>query len=338
MGDLRSAYDFCGTRLEVETDVVMLNELFHAGFERFFRSEQAAGRATFHLRITTGEPVKPEAVPLVWSGPLPEGGSGQLFEDDGRCVLVVDGACSLDIRIGSSSAVATVAPMGMRGFMGSASMLLVSFVLRVGRQWLVHAACLINPRSDRAILIFAPSGYGKTSAAIALARGGFQLMTDDASVIGEADVGVQAWGMPRDLKVHRRTAELLPWLEALLGSGWDKNGEQPVRLAAVERYVNLCSPEPKPLEAIIVLGKRTTGPHRLARVQKGTALLMIVADNIPWHRSGVPSRAREAFAMLGRAVASVPTFQLNAGPDLDMLHGLFFESLGQAGSAAQQDW
>lgn len=336
MIDHPSVYDFCGARLAVESEDLSLAALFDVGFKPFRLAETLIHEDAFRLRIVVGEPIFPSGMPLVWSGALPEGGAAWLFEEDARCVLVVENACSLDVDLGTGAATLVVTSSGMRRFMGSPSMMLLDVALRPSRQRLLHAACLVDPGSGGAFLIFGASGRGKTSTAIALARGGFPLMTDDASILGETEGGLHAWGMPRDLKVHRHTAELIPWIASLLGKTWDMSGEQPVRLAAIDGHVAIAALASRPLAAIVILGERMDGRHRLGRFDKREALLAIAADNVPSYPTGVPCHARETFAALARAVAAVPTFQLNAGRDLASLPALFAKSLPGAGSDAEQ--
>jgi hypothetical protein len=247
---------------------------------------------------------------------------------------MVDEACLLDIDPAKAAAVAVIAPGGMRRFMGSASMLLLDFALGAFGQELVHAACLINPRTGRAILVFAPSGSGKTSTAIALSRGGFRIMTDDASVVRASDAIAEAWGLPRALKVHRRTAELMPWLQPLLRGDWDRNGERAVSLADIAPHVALAAPMPTSVEAVVVIGERSGGAHRLERIEKRSALVEMAADYVPWYLSGAPRRAGRKFAALARIMVQAEVFRLHAGTDLDSLPALFTETLKDLGDAA----
>src|SRR5690606_27351699 len=101
-------------------------------------------------------------------------------------------------------------------------------MLHVTGQMLVHAAALRLPDADAALVLFAPSGAGKTTTSLALALQGFGLLTDDATVLSGGDRSTAAcvWGLPRPPKVHRNTAELLPALGKLLGPKWNADGEQ----------------------------------------------------------------------------------------------------------------
>jgi hypothetical protein len=293
--------------------------MFERGFGAFLAADpNGLAEPGFRLRIRTETPAVPDGLPLVWTGDLPEGGHGRLFETEDRCVLAVSEACVLDIRPGLREADVSLAVDGGRLFMGSASMLLIDLVLLSGNQHLLHAACLTRPGTGGAIVVCGPSGRGKTTTSIALARGGFGLMTDDASVIAFGPDSVHAWGMPRALKVHRYTAALMPWLAPLVGE-WGEREEQGVALRDVGPHLHLAPPRPRTLEAVIILGSRRAEGHRLEPISKSEALIEIAVDNIAWFEVGAPQRSAKMFDAMGRALAAVPTYRLHAGPDLDAL-------------------
>jgi hypothetical protein len=205
MAECRATYDFCGAGLILEAEEAAIADMFARGFGSFLcDGSRTFSEQPFLLRIRKGEQSIATDLPLVWSGAFPEGGSGRLFEDAERCLLEVTGSCRVDIEPGSRRAVVSLADGGMRRFMGSASMLVLDLTLLAGGQHLVHGASLLRPATGGAILVCGPSGRGKTTTSIALARGGFGLMTDDASVLTLDGGRVRVWGMPRALKVHRR--------------------------------------------------------------------------------------------------------------------------------------
>jgi hypothetical protein len=331
MAEGRATYDFCGAGLILEAEEAALAEIFARGFGSFLSdSSRSFAQPSFLLRIEKADQSVATGLPLAWSGAFPEGGSGRLFESNERCVLDVTGACVVDIEPGLRKATARLATDGMRRFMGSASMLVLDFVLLAGGQHLVHAACLMRPDTGGAILVCGPSGRGKTTTSIALARGGFGLVTDDASVLEFGSDRVRVWGLPRALKVHRHTVALMPWLAPLLGD-WAAHEEQGVLLHDIAAYVQITRPSPEPLEAIILLGSRSAGEHRFARLSKSEALIEIAADNVAWFESGAPQRSATLFDALARAVAATPTYRLQAGPDLDALPAFLERAL--AGTA-----
>jgi hypothetical protein len=183
---------------------------------------------------------------------------------------------------------------------------------------LLHGACLTVPNESNAIAICAPSGYGKTTTSLALARGGFGLVSDDASVIGAGDDGLLIWGLPRRLKVHRKTAALLPWIGDL-PDAWNEEDEQPISTDTLRNVASIAEPHPTRLAAVIMLGTRSDDGHRMTRLSKSQALVRIAQDNVSSSVTGVKAWNRRHFETVAAMLRSVPVFELRAGPALDTL-------------------
>ncbi|NYU07543.1 hypothetical protein HFK74_33060, partial len=206
-----------------------------------FVRDDAGTSPDFELTIReTDTPAWTGGWPLTWEGQLPDGHMGRVFESDGSAVLEVDGGGVLVIDHIGRKALAEFRPGSHSHFFGSAVMLVTDAALMATGRHLVHAACLIDKRSGRAALVCVPSGGGKTTTALALAHDGFSLLTDDASGLIPDAAGPRVWGFPRPLKVHRRTAELLPWL-GKLPDRWDKNGEQGLSLDSLADRIDVAA-------------------------------------------------------------------------------------------------
>ena len=191
-------------------------------------------------------------------------------------------------------------------------------------QYLLHGAALALPGDDtRAILLFAPSGTGKTTTALTLGLGGFGLMTDDAIVLQPrgygGDATNRAWGLPRALKVHRRTVDLLPQIAPLLDSEWDSDGEQVLSVERLAGMVRTLPPRPIAIAAIVVLAERTTTNHHIAPMPKAEAMMRLVDDNVACAPSGVPAKDIKRFQVIGALVAAVQVFKLRVGEPLATL-------------------
>ena len=79
----------------------------------------------------------------------------------------------------------------------------------------VHAACLV--RDGRGVLLAGPSGTGKSTMAIAMARRGYELLSDDWSYLSVTEdrdgVGtLQAWGLPVPVKLLPDASSFFPEL------------------------------------------------------------------------------------------------------------------------------
>ena len=196
-------------------------------------------------------------------------------------------------------------------------------------QFLLHGAALALPEPQRsALLLFAPSGAGKTTAALALALHGFGLMTDDAIVLCPG--GAYVWGLPRPLKVHRDTAALLPALLPALGQHWDSEGEQPLSLAAASKIARVTGPEALTVGGILMLGPRSSGAHRIAPMEKTKALVLLSGDNLRHIPGGAGPEQAVRFGALAELLQPLPVYELNTGAPLASLGDYVADHLAAA--------
>jgi hypothetical protein len=214
----------------------------------------------------------------------------------------------------------------------STGIVLLDAALMASQQVMIHGAALRLPQREAAIGLFAPSGAGKTTTSLALALQGFGFMADDASVlmpIGAASgTGPRIWGLPRALKVHRRTAGLLPQIGGLLGTSWDDEGEQVLERTLLQSAIDVLPPRPVSLAAFVVLGPRVSGQHRLGPMPKSELLVRVAADNIFRSRHGVLDEELGRYRRMAHAVAELPGLELNVGTDLDSLSEFILAALG----------
>jgi hypothetical protein len=291
------------------------------------------GTAHFHVTLAWEAPqAAPAAARLINDGPLPEGTPHRSFHDGDTRWLVVPDRLSLRFSIARRTARLQVAPGAEALVGGSPGIVLVEAALGAGQHMLVHAAALRLPRREAAVCLLAPSGTGKTTTSLALALQGFGLMADDATVLtapgGASGTERRAWGLPRPIKVHRRTAELLPEIGQLLGPAWNADGEQALSGAALNSVIDVLPPRPLPLAAFIVLGPRVDGEHRVRRIAKADLLVRFAGDNVSGSPYGVLEDDLARYQGIARAVAVTPAFELNVGSDLDTLSACILAALG----------
>jgi hypothetical protein len=259
----------------------------------------------------------PAASDLIWQGPLPEGLESVLSERDGRRSLTVVGQCTLTHQKGSHSTLIEVIAPGTDAIRGTAAFWLIDEVLVERGQFLLHGACLVRPETREAIAIFAPSGTGKTTTALALARNGLALATDDALVLENTGDDSLIWGIPRATKVDRRTADFLPWLQPVL-KDWQAE-EQALSLAEVGKVVRRAPPGRYRCAAVVVLTKPNAIDHRIDNIAKADALTLILSDNVRRAPAGVDANGQATFAAAALLVAGTPSFILSVGPDPNSL-------------------
>ena len=202
----------------------------------------------------------------------------------------------------------------------------IDLALQAGRQALLHGAAFTAPGApNKTILLFAPSGRGKTTTALALGLAGFGLITDDAIVLQNDRRGKPArnlvWGLPRPLKVHENTAALLPALAPCLTSVWDEFREQPISLATLSQTVAISSAAlyAVPACALIILGPRTTGAHILEPIAKADVLIELAADNVRRRAEGMLDSDIWRFGRIASLVAALPCLRLQVGAPLATL-------------------
>ncbi len=320
----KTAFDFDGARLEIEAD----DERWPALWNRVlpeFETPHMPGARTFKVTMRTVDtPRIDHDLPLTYAGPQPDRLQTSIFEEGERLVHLVEDAVALDVDHAAGVARVELRADAAKAMAGSAMMQLVDAGAGFFGRYLIHAAALVHPETGRAVLLSARSGGGKTTTTLALAHAGFALLTDDATILGFVDGVPTVWGLPRSLKVHRRTAELLPWVGPL-PDRWDDEGEQPVTYAALGDRITV-GRQGAPLGAIIELGARSNGAHRLRAQPRPAALVALAHENVAGRALGITPRARRRFEALGRAVSLAKTLTLSAGTELESLPALIGEA------------
>jgi hypothetical protein len=327
---MKSWYDVNGLRLVVEAEASDLMAAIVPHLAPFATEACSADWAISIERGAVGD--VPDTAESVHEGEALPGIASRLALSGERSWFVIPGRfCVHANRAGKTASICLSVDCD-RSLRGLAGLYALDQALAASGQYLVHGAALAMPGTpSRALLIFAPSGVGKTTTALALALGGFQLITDDAIVLQprgyRGQESARAWGLPRPLKVHRRTAELLPALAPLLQGNWDSAGEQPLHTAALGAIAAVATPKPVPVAAVAVLAERSGAGHHFVPVPKAQALLRVAQDNVATAHDGVPSAHQERFNVLGGLLASIPTFDLRVGAPLATLSDHVAKSL-----------
>lgn len=317
-------FDLNGTRLRVVADdegLVALIGRSLAGLE----TDESAGPHYAITLVRRPPEDAPAGAPVIFDGPLIEGY---------RCVIrqvgeaehwTVGGRSSMLL---AADAARLAVPEGSEAYArNTPAMRAVDMALTGGGQTVVHAASLGIAGRQAAILLFGPSGHGKTTTTLSLLAGGFGLMADDSSVLRPERDSVSVWGMPRALKVHRRTGDLLPWLKPILSDEWNEEGEQVVAAAALAGLGTVLPPRPLAISALVAIGPRTGADHRLARLGKAEMLLRLAGDNLGRTRAGVTPDNLKRMERIAAAVAALPCFELNVGSDLTALSDVILAAI-----------
>lgn len=272
---------------------------------------EGSTEADFHLDIVEAEALdETPAGSLVFDGEIPDDGHCRMIADGASVHLVLPGRQTVEINE-KGWARLRIVPDSKAAW--TPSMLMLDAALDAGGQHMLHTAGLTLPGSDAVVLVHAPSGTGKTTISLALATQGFGLCSDDAMILNVASATPVAWGLPRHVKIHEKTARMIPLVAPCLGPSWDRNGEQAVSLEKLGGIVKIESPTARRVAALLHLARSADEQTRLAPMARTDAMVALAMDNVRTGMTGLLPLQKRRLATIGRLVASVPTFTLEVG-------------------------
>jgi len=266
----------------------------------------------FRLRITEAQML--DEAPgglLVFDGEIPDDGYCRMIEDGGTVHLVFPERQTVAINGEEGWAEIRRRPGTKAAW--TPSMLVLDAALDAGGQHMLHTAGLTLPDHDAVVLIHAPSGTGKTTTSLALATQGFGLCSDDAMILNVTPATPMAWGLPRDVKIHQKTAEMIPPVSPCLGPSWDRNGEQAVSLELLAGIVRVEGPSARPVAALLHLARSADSQTRLVAMARTDAMVALAIDNVRTGMTGLLPLQKRRLATIAGLVSSVPTFTLEVG-------------------------
>ncbi len=195
-------------------------------------------------------------------------------------------------------------------------MLALEDMIDLSGQFILHAASLRVPNGKGNILIYAPSGVGKTTTTLSLLREGFGLCSDDGTILKNHDNGTTGWGLPRDMKVHKKTVEMLPWLTPYFTEQWNEEGEQRLTRNTISDLFPIFDKDPQPILCVFALKRSKRNQCAAMPLPPIEAAIGLTADNVRVSQHGLLPGQNRRFDALLSMISTVPVYQLEVGTDL----------------------
>lgn len=276
----------------------------------------------FELTLRLG-PVDPEIRPelrRVWHGRLTDGPVLSYHGDATRRMLLLEGLARLDVDFSRRRADLVVAA-GQEALVAHCLHVpMLCVLLPAAGQYPVHAAAMARDADGSAFLLAGLSGRGKTTSALALARAGLRLMTDDTCFVMDRpdtsrDGELGLWGLRRQCRVRHGTFDLLPWLGEL--PRWPALAGQPFQVELGDLWpASAALSRPA---AIFLLDEPNPRGHVLAPVEKILACQELMRQNLHVVDPSADGTGGSAMRMITRLAAQCLTWRLSVGPDLGSL-------------------
>lgn len=216
---------------------------------------------------------------------------------------------------GSGNSVLTLYPAPAEGawIVGDLLLLLLDHAVTAHGQCFCHAASMASPDGSSCVLLHGPSGAGKSTTTAALAGFGFKMMSDDTAALieGAGEASTRAWGLPRGLRMHRRSVAFLPAIGALIkDDAWDEEDEQMIDRDRLVQHGIAVECDPLPISAVFTL--RRAGHDKtstMVRVRpQFEGLRDLLADNISANEHGFFVGHERRLDLFSQLVACTPCF------------------------------
>ena len=222
-------------------------------------------------------------------------GGGQCYTNGADYYLALGNAL-IRVQTGSAGVWFSEFPAPRDPVLARATSFAVCAALRRYGLFELHAAGMINPPSERGVLIIGPSGSGKSTLAVQLAKAGWPYLSDDELLLSLVDGEVEARGFRHFFAVKDKA------------NGQFKTCFEPDSALGSERRL---SARPGVLLFTSLSGEETTRLDGLTQAKTMTRLLRAC----PWATYDTAIAAPN-LELLSKLVRQTSAFDLFAGSDL----------------------
>ncbi len=305
-------YDVDGIGLEVCADDPAVVEAMDLRLRGFAPAPLLEGETELRVAFAAGAPERPRGD----GRPVYDVADGTLRYFPAQDVLFGEiGGVTVRCEAGRGAAA-----VGCRAFTGRslylathpvATVMLMELLKRRGR-FSLHAACL-GEGDGRGVLLAGPSGAGKSTLAIALARAGMELLSDDIVFLAPGAGGreVRAIGFADALGITDATVsrfrELAGAVEAAPAPGFPKRLARPEPLFGTPG-ARWCLPR-----ALVLCEVAAGAPSAIAPLDGGEALRRLVPDVLLTE----PACTQEHLAAIAALLDQASCYALRSGRDLE---------------------
>jgi hypothetical protein len=195
---------------------------------------------------------------------------------------------------------------------------LVDCMKRHGR-YSLHAAALAV--EGKGLLFPASSGSGKSTLTLALARAGWDFLSDDVSFLRQDTDELRLLAFPDDVDVTDETLRMFPEISHLLAEptrpDWRKR-QVPATEFFPTRIVDECAPA-----AVVFPRFAGTDSTRLERISEQAAFFELASNLIPTETAA----SQRHLDVIGLLIRRVPCYRMHTGRNLQELPELLGELL-----------
>jgi len=175
----------------------------------------------------------------------------------------------------------------------------------------LHSAAVVDPTSNKGVLIIGPSGSGKSTLTTQLAAAGWPYLTDDVLMLGARNSEIAAWPIRRCFAITEQTLSQNQFLQTRVSFAQLGNAEK-ARFQPHEVFVSgfKASCNPRSLFFSQVSHKEES---RISPLSAGEVMTRLLRMS-PWAAYD-QSTAREHLSGLSRLAQQCKGFDLFAGSD-----------------------